>query len=624
MLAGLALSVGLLYVPGLGGPFLLDDFTNLVRLEYLDGTINGVLLAIFNNTGELLNRPISFASFLLHAGAWPAEPFGFKLVNLLLHLITGVVFYVFLKQLPKARDLNPSVLVFAGVALWLASPLQVSTVLYVVQRMTILSTLFGMLFLLVYLRGRLSEDAKYLHAVLATFFLAASFLSKENGMVFVLLALMLEVYLRGIERPQTKNSLLFVLVSVLAALFILAFVYKAFSVLGSYERRSFSLIERLLVEGRILADYIGLSLIPVVSYMSLYHDSYEWNIQDKLLLGGFFWVLHISIIVLSIKYRKKHSLVFLGVTWFYCAHIIESTILPIELMFEHRNYAPSAGIYIVIAYLVALLYKRLDSSGLPLTKLILVLPFLVFSIFLVYRSAIWGNSYAMFSKWAFYKPDSKRAQFNFVIELERNGMLDYANTNSREMYEKFDMLGVYLYNWRTGCFLSEEALMNREFIRPEKVKSMTHSSEVSFELGVVTRLWAEGKCLPNGYQQSDIDAFLESVQEMKTLAYTPKYKAKVIETIGKYYELVKRYDKSVKYKLDLYNIQPTVDTALRNVEFALQFNMLEYAEEFIQKAKEQNSKVSVFASDRSNLIEILEGELDRRKELMKEGADDQD
>src|SRR5690606_1260967 len=90
------LAAFLCYLPGLGGPFLLDDFSNLVRLERIDGSVNGFLLSIFENDGRILNRPISYASFILNSSGWPEAPFEFKVFNLSLHLTVGGLLCYFL------------------------------------------------------------------------------------------------------------------------------------------------------------------------------------------------------------------------------------------------------------------------------------------------------------------------------------------------------------------------------------------------------------------------------------------------------------------------------------------------------------------------------------------------
>ena len=80
---------GLVYWPALQGIFVLDDFENLKDLSEI--STRGPAFYIFGGTAGPGGRPLSLLSFALQYHSWPADPFAFKLVNLVFHLINGAL-----------------------------------------------------------------------------------------------------------------------------------------------------------------------------------------------------------------------------------------------------------------------------------------------------------------------------------------------------------------------------------------------------------------------------------------------------------------------------------------------------------------------------------------------------
>src|SRR5688572_21721234 len=80
--------------PALGGPFLFDDLGNLERLAIVGGELDWDhvrdYLASFPGA---VGRPLAALSFLLNDLGWPSDPWSFKLTNLLLHLLNGVLVF---------------------------------------------------------------------------------------------------------------------------------------------------------------------------------------------------------------------------------------------------------------------------------------------------------------------------------------------------------------------------------------------------------------------------------------------------------------------------------------------------------------------------------------------------
>src|SRR5690606_4062183 len=131
--------------PALTGPFLFDDFPNLEHLAALDGRLD---LASLANYASLYRsepgRPLSMLSFVINDFDWPSNPWSFKYTNLMLHLLIGTIIFGFTRTLARLRDpvaAHADLVALLTMAAWLLHPMQLSTSMLVVQRMTQVSAL---------------------------------------------------------------------------------------------------------------------------------------------------------------------------------------------------------------------------------------------------------------------------------------------------------------------------------------------------------------------------------------------------------------------------------------------------------------------------------------------------
>lgn len=378
------------YQPGLNGPFLLDDFVNIdrLRMEVLDW--NSVANAFLNNHSGKLGRPISSVTLALSSYFGGHEAGMFKYHNLMLHLLTGMLLiwltYRIARQLLGVQHEGRAVLIaaFAG-AIWLAHPFLVSTVLYAVQRMAILSAMFMVAGMLVYVIGRvrLNEARKggllLMLAALFVFGPAAAF-SKENGVLLPLFILAIEWVVFRFETPAAKGRQqlrLYHLLLIIAPLVIgvIYFLINFSRFTAGFEYRDFTLLERVYTQGQLMWYYLMLILVPRISEMSLYQDGFtkvtEFNLMTALAFAAI-----ITAFALAWRLRGKAPVLSLAILWFFAAHAMESTFLPLELAFEHRNYLASFGIvFAVVFYLFKPYGHGQMKLGFPVVGALLMLGF---------------------------------------------------------------------------------------------------------------------------------------------------------------------------------------------------------------------------------------------------------
>ncbi len=356
-LAAATLTVACYWV-GLGGGFLLDDWPNFEQLfRYAKGEIDarGV---IFTNASGPLGRPLSMASFVLTTEVAGTDPWAFRFMNLGLHVTNGALIVLVVYLVGRSADLEPdrnAWLSVAAGAFWLLIPLHVSTVLYPVQRMSQLSALFVLFGLALFLTARAAllqrpgsgSILAYLIMAMAVTTGAAVF-AKENGALLPLLCATLHYGLPNASRLPALNWLFASVVVIPGVLILVALATSDYLALG-YQGRAFTLEERLLTQPRVLWDYVVSLTVPDVSRMSLIRDDFPVSkgmvSPPETLIAIVAWGLAVWA---AVRVRKHAPLVGCGVLFFLAAHAMESSVLPLEMVFEHRNYLPSVGLVITL------------------------------------------------------------------------------------------------------------------------------------------------------------------------------------------------------------------------------------------------------------------------------------
>ncbi|MGH8247442.1 MAG: hypothetical protein ACREUU_13540, partial [Gammaproteobacteria bacterium] len=270
ILASLLGLTGLLYVPGLFSGLILDDYYNLHPLS--DVGRSGYIAFIFSGVAGELGRPVSLLSFALQHEAWPQDLLAFKAANLFIHLLNGVVVFLisrFLGRHLAFDDRSIRVFSFSVAGLWMLHPIQQTTVLYVVQRMTELSGFFVLLGLYGYLlgrercaRGQLAGGYAGMSAALVLGTALAAF-SKENGVLLPLLVLIVDLtLLRDWPAPSGYviwRRLFLVLPSAAIGLYLL---YTLPEAVRGFEFRPYSIWQKSLTETVVLAHYLVNMLLP--------------------------------------------------------------------------------------------------------------------------------------------------------------------------------------------------------------------------------------------------------------------------------------------------------------------------------------------------------------------------
>lgn len=458
-LIALAASV---YLPGISGPWLFDDYSNLVNNGFLriqDLDLDSLYKASYSLNSGPLQRPVSMLSFALNhyfSGSFD-HTLPFKLTNVIIHALNGIlVFWLVRLMLARQAALDRSgrgtwkygirretAMALAVALLWIVHPIQVSSVLYVVQRMAELATFFMLLSLICYFLARARFAHRRDHRLSPVLLLTASVVfwilgmySKENAAILPVLVLLLDYIFFAREAPWRYWSKLTprlkTVVAFFAAVLGLAAFYFVFQyALPGYANRPFTMSERLLTEARILFFYLYLILVPQLDQFTLYHDDVVLStslISPWTTLPAVLGHAALILFALVLLPRRKHPILALGIMWFYVGHAIESSVIPLELMHEHRNYFPSLGVFLVVVELVRLGVRRLN---LPRLAWCLPVFFVVFSAVTVTRAYQWSSTNKFYAFELIHHPHSAMANSGLAGVLTRMGRQEDAENALR-------------------------------------------------------------------------------------------------------------------------------------------------------------------------------------------------
>lgn len=411
------------YQPGLSGTFLFDDEANLSVLGKYGDVDNWPAFWRYITSGfaDPTGRPLALLSFLIDAQTWPADPAPFLRSNILLHIFIGALLFALLRLLGRHLDgpsLHTDAAALLGAGLWLLHPLFVSTTLYVVQREAMLPAAFILVGLLAYVHGRTMHatrpraGAAWMLAGIGLGTLLAV-LSKANGALLPLLAWVIETtVLRAGDRANAHAVAHRLRRWRLGLLVIPTLLFLAYLVLflpglnAELPGRPWTIGERLLTQPRVLLEYMQLLLVPRVLSTGLYNDTYTASTSLLSPISTLPALLAILALVTAALATRHRYPVIAGALLFYLAgHLLESTVIPLELYFEHRNYVPALLLgwplaRAVCGWRISALFRGMVAIGL--------LALLATTTW--QRTTIWGQPETMARLWAANNPDSSRAQ----------------------------------------------------------------------------------------------------------------------------------------------------------------------------------------------------------------------
>jgi len=459
-----------------------------IRLTSL--TFQGLKKAAMNEDSSR-SRPVGNVTFALNYYFHQSRLRGYHVVNTLIHVINTILVYALVtmtltllgyglkyglgkKQCAGAgsghpmgqhTSLNPSVIAFFAALLWLVNPLHIQSVTYIVQRQNSMATLFYLLSLLLYIQGRLIQRAgpvgpeptkrekggrpskeqgaqplgrgKPLPWVGFILFAAAALCwtlalgCKQTAASLPIFVLLYEWYffqdLRG-DWPKGKMTYLLgamILFLLLAMVFMGRNPWKMIT--SGYDIYPFTMGERILTELRVVVYYVSLLLFPHPSRLNL---DYDFAISRSLVepvSTVFSFLVIAGAMGLALYLAKRDRLLSFSILWFLGNLVIESSIIPLALIFEHRTYLPSI---LVIAVAVVVVFRYARPRWVAMTILCVLAA--LWSMWTYERNEVWSDELSLWKDCVEKSPGLARPRNNLGLALAKQGRDKEAIKHYRE------------------------------------------------------------------------------------------------------------------------------------------------------------------------------------------------
>lgn len=418
--AAITALVAIGYANSLHGEFHLDDLTfkDDATLHLTDLNLDSLASIVWHR------RPVASVTFALNYYWGGHEVFGYHTVNVAIHLATALAWYAFLLTalaLPRARPTflgREAPAALAATLLWAIHPIQTQAVSYVVQRMTTLASFFYILALVAYLKGRLTTgERRWVWWASALGSAALALGSKENAATLPVAVLLVEVCLiSGLQELRWRTVMGWTGLAV--PVLIVAIFAAQHEGGGSFwtqltAHRSttqwFSVAERLLTEGRVIAHYVGLLLFPHPSRLTFdyaFPISRGWLDPPTTLLA---WAAIAAALGWAVWALRRAPVASFCILWFFLNLAIESTVIRLDLVFEHRLYLPSMGAALGSVVLGVAMSRRLGERWRALVPVACAVLIVVWASWTIERNRVWATEFSLWADTAAKAPANPRA-----------------------------------------------------------------------------------------------------------------------------------------------------------------------------------------------------------------------
>lgn len=422
-----------IFWPGLYGGFIFDDFPNLVDdpdWKVTSADWDSLLRASMHGISSSTGRPLAMLSFGLNHLATGMDPFWFKLTNVSFHLINGVLVLALSRQLMglapspvRAQKMGLYAAILIAFA-WTVHPLQVSSVLYVVQRMELGAATGTLWALLAYVRGRRAQIEKegnygaWLALAAVGFLFGLGF--KETALLTPGYMLLIEIFILRFRTisPNAPSSTMIGMYSVgglVAAALYFAKVMPSVLAPESYMFRDFNVTQRLLTQLHALPVYLRQIVIPDPERQTFYYDNFPVSTgllaPPETLIGC---ILISALLILCLTLRRRWPLASFGIAWFFVAHALTSNVVSLELLFEHRNYLAIFGILFAVTQLLSAATSNLRGSARRLYSLLLVAGL---ATLCALETRVWADPFGLALTLENRNPSSLRASYGLGTEM---------------------------------------------------------------------------------------------------------------------------------------------------------------------------------------------------------------
>ncbi|MEW6078985.1 MAG: tetratricopeptide repeat protein [Thermodesulfobacteriota bacterium] len=413
-------------------PFVFDDLPHIVenaRIRFTPSIPGSAsrLMEVLTST-----RSLAFLTFALNYYFHGYDVRGFHAVNLIIHLITALLVFLVARRTLRLCNAGNDPAALLAAALWLVNPVHTQSVTYIVQRMNAMAAMFYMLALYLYIRtrmktggshGRVRDALGYVLCLAAT---ALALASKENAVTLPVVLLLYEWYFfQNLDRTWLKKQLPWMGIAAAAAAALVLFLMRETSLAGIlndlYDQQGFTMGQRLLSEAGVVVYYISLLIFPHPGRLVINYDfPLSRTPIDPLSTAPALAALFMLVLA-TVYGARRHRLMSFAVLWFLITLSVESSVIGLALIYEHRTYLPS--VFPLIA-MTALAVRHLRPR--PAAVVLLCAAIAVSGLWTWRRNSIWCDDLSFWQDAVAKSPGLAIPYVNLGIIYKDKGEIDQA------------------------------------------------------------------------------------------------------------------------------------------------------------------------------------------------------
>lgn len=440
----LVLVCAIIYGHTLHTPFVFDDFHNITENTHIrvtDLNLRGLFSAGFKSPSS--RRPVANISFAINYFFGKYDVKGYHIVNIVIHIINGILVYFLagimfkpptgVARVPASRSTDTPVpqspaplmglLPLLAAMIFVVHPIQTQSVTYIVQRMNSMAVMFYLFSLVLYLNGRLCRKDWRRWILLAGSFTSwiLALGTKEIAATFPLIVFLYEWYFfQDLSSKWLKRNLVYPLALVLFFMLITYFYFDGMplkGILEGYQDRDFGVGQRVLTQFRTIIFYLSLVFFPLPSRLNLLHPmAVSASFIDPIATLLSFCII-ILLLGLAIVTAKRYRIISFCILWFFVHLAIESSVIGLEMVFEHRLYLPLVGFALLFAHIVS--FRRSSNA---LWVMIGVVPIVILlGSATVVRNSVWSDRITLWQDVIAKNPQSARGHTVIASVLRGEG-----------------------------------------------------------------------------------------------------------------------------------------------------------------------------------------------------------
>jgi protein O-mannosyl-transferase len=451
-----------LYGSALSHAFIFDDLRSIVENPYIRNLRNVSLLlqGIQSYTGPY--RALPTITFAVNYHFHQLNVLGYHLVNLILHILSGILVYLISRHLfrlaskteeafpegkQEVRNRMDNVFPLLTALIFIIHPIQVNTVTYIVERNEGMAGFFFLLTFFLFIKGSFQQGRKkMIYWCGAGLSFLGSVLSKEIGFMLPIVLILFDLIFVCQTREETmkrwKIYLPIFLFPTLYGLFFLKGGVWGLLIKGSRGWQWSPLWEHLLTEANVIIQYFKLIFLPLPGWLNIDHDMEI----SKTLMEYPTWIsvsVHLALLVLAAIFFRKRKLISFSIGWFYLILAPTSSIIPIwDVMVEYRLYLPLFAYGLLLALSLKSLSRFLSRKGSKrfgrnLVWGLVILMLCFYSWVTLERNKVLKDDLSLWTDASKKSPDKYRPKINLVNAYIRRGFYDQAIEESLALLKKY-------------------------------------------------------------------------------------------------------------------------------------------------------------------------------------------